>query len=104
ELESHFQRIERNVNRMKTIIKHIMEFARESNPVKQPLPLNDVIKKSFILMNEQLRLRKIDIDMDLSPALVAQIDESRMEQVFINLLTNARDAIVEAHGEAGGRI
>jgi C4-dicarboxylate-specific signal transduction histidine kinase len=104
ELESHLQKVERNVNRMKVIIRHIMEFARESKPVKQPLQLNEVINKSFILINEQLRLKKIDIDMDLCPSLMSLVDESRLEQVFINLLSNARDAIVEAHGEAGGRI
>jgi signal transduction histidine kinase len=89
---------------MKVIIKHIMEFARESKPVKLPVQLNDVIKKSFILINEQLRLKKIEIDMDLCASAVAQADESRLEQVFINLLSNARDAIIEAHGEEGGRI
>jgi signal transduction histidine kinase len=104
ELEDYLQKMERNVRRMKLIIRHIMEFARESKPVKQPTPLNSVIEKSFILINEQLRLKKIDIRMDLCPALMAQIDELRMEQVFINLLTNARDAILEAHGEAGGTI
>lgn len=104
ELEDYLQKMERHVHRMKLIIRHIMEFARESKPVKQPTPLNQVIEKSFILINEQLRLKKIDIQMDLSPALVALIDESRLEQVFINLLTNARDAIYEAHGEAGGTI
>jgi signal transduction histidine kinase len=104
ELEDYLQKMERNVHRMKLIIRHIMEFARESKPVKQPTPLNEVIEKSFILINEQLRLKKIEIQMDLCPTLVALIDESRLEQVFINLLTNARDAIVEAHGEAGGTI
>ena len=104
ELEDYLQKVERNVNRMKLIIRHIMEFARESKPVKLPMLLNEVIEKSFILINEQLRLKKIDIQMDLCPALVAQIDELRMEQVFINLLSNARDAILEAHGEAGGSI
>jgi histidine kinase len=104
ELENYLQKMERNVHRMKLIIRHIMEFARESKPVKQPTPLNEVIEKSFILINEQLRLKKIDIQMDLCPSLVALIDESRLEQVFINLLTNARDAILEAHGEAGGTI
>lgn len=104
ELEDYLQKIERNVNRMKLIVRHIMEFARESKPVKQPRPLNDVIEKSFILINEQLRLKNIDIQLDLCPALVAPIDESRMEQVFINLLSNARDAILEAHGETGGTI
>jgi histidine kinase len=104
ELESHLHKIERNVERMKVIIRHIMEFARESKPEKKPTLLNDVIKKSFILINEQLRLRKIQIDLDLCPGLVALIDESRLEQVFINLLSNARDAIHEAHGQTGGRI
>ena len=103
-LESHLQKIERNAGRMKVIIRHIMEFARECKPVKRPMQVNEVIQRSFILLNEQLRLRKIAIEMNLDPGLVAHIDESRMEQVFINLLSNARDAIVEAHGEAGGRI
>ena len=104
ELESHLQKIERNAGRMKVIIKHVMEFARESKPVKRPTELNEVIQRSFIFLNEQLRLKKIDIEMNLCPGLLAHIDESRMEQVFINLLSNARDAILEAHGEAGGRI
>jgi histidine kinase len=89
---------------MKTIIRHIMEFARESKPIKQPLKLNEVIEKSFILIHEQLRLKNIQVDMDLCTDVMAQLDESRLEQVLINLLTNARDAIIEAHGEAGGMI
>src|SRR5262249_53471351 len=89
ELGSHLQKIERNVERMKLIIRHIMEFARESKPSRKPLLLSEVITKSFILINEQLRLRKIRIDLDLCPTLVALIDEARLEQVFINLLSNA---------------
>lgn len=104
ELDSHLQKVERNVNRMKTIIKHIMEFARESKPAKKPIEINDVIRKSFILISEQLRLKRIDVDLDLGHVLVTLADEWRIEQVLINLLTNARDAIVEAHGEEGGRI
>src|SRR5215471_473269 len=57
ELGSYLQKIERNVGRMKVIIRHIMEFARESKPARQPMLLSEVIKKSFILINEQLRLR-----------------------------------------------
>jgi signal transduction histidine kinase len=60
--------------------------------------------RTFILINEQLRLRKIEVEMDLCPSAVAQVDKLRLEQVFINLLSNARDAIIEANGEAGGKI
>lgn len=104
ELHNHLQKVERNVNRMKTIIKHIMEFARESKPMKKPVELSGAIRKSLILISEQLRLKKIDVEMDLGAELVALADESRIEQVLINLLTNARDAIVEARGEEGGTI
>lgn len=104
ELESYVQKMERNLGRMRLIIRHIMEFARESKPVKQPAQLNEVIKKSFVLINEQLRLKNIDVDLDLGSSVIAEADESQLEQVFINLVSNARDAIIEAHGEAGGRI
>jgi signal transduction histidine kinase len=104
ELEDYLEKVARNIGRMKVIIRHIMEFARESKPVKQPAQLNEIIKKSLILINEQLRLKKIEVDLDFGSYVVAEVDEPRLEQVFINLVTNARDAIIEAHGEAGGRI
>jgi len=45
---------------------------------------------------EQLRLRAIDVDLDLCPdALIVQGNPIQLEQVFINLLTNARDALSE---------
>jgi C4-dicarboxylate-specific signal transduction histidine kinase len=103
-LEGYFRKVDRNLERMNVIIRHIMEFARESKPAKEPMLVHEVINKSFILMNEQLRLRKIQVEMNLSPDLVAQINDSKLEQVFINLLTNARDAILEAHGDNGGWI
>jgi len=104
EIESHFQKVERNLNRMNVIIRHIMEFARESKPSKEPTMLHEVIQRSFALISEQLRLKKIQVETYVCPALIAEINASKMEQVFINLLSNARDAIVEAHGDKGGKI
>jgi signal transduction histidine kinase len=103
-LTTYLQKVERNLERMNVIIQHIMEFARESKPVKRPLLLAQVIEKSLVLLNEQLRLRNIRIEMLLQPGLMTEGNEAKLEQVFINLLTNARDAIQVAHGEMGGRI
>lgn len=98
------EKAERNLERMAAIIRHIMEFARESRPAKAPTLLVEIVEKSMILISEQLRLKNICVSMDLQPGLMAHLNASQMEQVFINLLTNARDAIGEAHGDAGGRI
>jgi C4-dicarboxylate-specific signal transduction histidine kinase len=104
ELVANLAKAERGLERMNVIIQHIMEFARESRPAKEPMLLAEVVEKSLILINEQLRLKRIHVDMDLQAGLMAQINPSKLEQVFINLLSNARDAILEAHGESGGRI
>jgi len=95
---------ERNLERMAAIIRHILEFARESKPEKVPTLLAEVVEKSLILINEQMRLKNIDVALSLQPGLMAEVNPSKLEQVFINLLSNARDAIIEAHGDAGGRI
>ena len=104
ELAAYVAKVEHSLARMNAIIQHIMEFARESRPAKEPMLLAEVVEKSLILINEQLRLKRIHVDMDLQTGLMAHINPSKLEQVFINLLSNARDAILEAHGEAGGRI
>ena len=59
-----------------------------------------MIERALSLMQEQLRLRAIDVDLDLCPGeLVVQGNPIQLEQVFINLLTNARDALDEVPEE-----
>jgi C4-dicarboxylate-specific signal transduction histidine kinase len=105
ELAHCLERIDANVDRMDAIIRHIMEFSRQTQQERRALPLRELMSKAFILLNEQLRLKNIRVVEDFSAEpLVVLGDELRLEQVFINLLTNARDAILEARGEAGGTI
>jgi len=56
-----------------------------------------VIERALSLMQEQLRGRDIEIDLDLSPAAPVVVGNAiQLEQVFINLLTNARDAMADS--------
>jgi C4-dicarboxylate-specific signal transduction histidine kinase len=79
------------------IISHLRTFGRAAPITVEPVSVNDVIERSLSLMQEQLRLRQIEVELDLcSEAPVVLGNPIQLEQVFINLLTNARDALVDA--------
>ncbi len=90
ELMEQLDPIERNTKRMMNIINHLQTFSRQSKEEFRRLDINKVVKGSFTLINEQLRLRNIEImeayASDLPPV---QGSETRLEQV----ITNARDAM-----------
>jgi PAS domain S-box-containing protein len=88
--------IERNTKRMMNIIKHLRIFSRQSKSEYYALDVNQVIEESFLMVGEQLRLRNIEIKKSLDPNLPKiKGDTNQLEQVFLNLITNARDAITE---------
>jgi histidine kinase len=65
----------------------------------EKIQLNDVLERAFEIFSQQLKLRGIEVVWDIEkelPMIIA--DPSRLEQVFINLLLNARDAIEERWG------
>lgn len=94
--------IEKNTKRMMNIINHLQSFSRQANHKFGPVDANKVIQDSFMMIGEQLRLRNIKVKLKLSPDLPKVLgDTNPLGQVFLNLLTNARDA-VESKFEALG--
>ncbi len=88
--------IERHVNRAADIINHMREFGRKSDMELQAVELNRLLRRSFRLFSRQLRLREIEVVWDLAEGLPPiMADPARLEQVFVNLLLNAKDAIEE---------
>ena len=86
--------IEKNTGRMTSIINHLRIFSRQSQSELKPVDLNQIIEDAFLMVGEQLRLHDIQTVKNLS-ADVPKIkgDVNKLEQVILNLITNARDAI-----------
>jgi C4-dicarboxylate-specific signal transduction histidine kinase len=89
------------VRKATDIISHLRTFGRAAPLSRDPVDLRPVIDQAISLMQEQLRLRDIRVTVDLGPEeLVVVGNPVQLEQVFINLLTNARDAMAESSRKA----
>lgn len=89
-------KLKSNVERASKIINHMREFGRKSTLEAGSVELNEVILKSLDFFRQQLLLRDIEVVLELGEGLpMIKADPNRLEQVFVNLLTNARDAIEE---------
>jgi two-component system, NtrC family, sensor kinase len=94
--------IEKNTKRMMNIINHLRTFSRQTKSEFTPVSVNKIIQDSFLMIGEQLSLRNIEVIQDLSNDLPkVQGDANQLEQVFLNLLTNARDAILTRDENVG---
>lgn len=96
--------IVKNATRMKKIIQQLREFTRKSTEDHQDTDIVNVIHESLRLLEQQFRSRGIQVNIESAKELPKIFcNPFQLEQVFINLATNARDAI-EAKGAGEGRI
>jgi C4-dicarboxylate-specific signal transduction histidine kinase len=85
------------VRKANEIISHLRTFGRAAPASHEPVSLRQVIERALSLMQEQLRLREIEVTVDLGPEEPVVVGSPiQLEQVFINLLTNARDAVADS--------
>jgi C4-dicarboxylate-specific signal transduction histidine kinase len=88
------------VRKATDIISHLRTFGRAARVSIELVDVDDVIERSLLLVQEQLRLRGIEVELELCPdELLVLANPIQLEQVFINLLTNARDALSESRGK-----
>ncbi|HUU41475.1 MAG TPA: PAS domain S-box protein, partial [Desulfatiglandales bacterium] len=94
ELKTMAEEINSYVDRAANVIHHMRDFARQSELTRKRININQPINDVFKVMGQQLKGHQIDLDLDLDPDLPYIIaDHNRLEQVFINLITNAMYAM-----------
>ncbi len=92
--------IVRETKRCRGIVKELLDFARPTPPARKAVDLNEVIRHSVAVVVNQFTLNNVNLDLglglDLPPAFA---DANQIQQVIVNLLLNAADAIGQEGGE-----
>ena len=92
-----------NVERASGVIKHVRDFARQSELVKSRVNINDPINDVFKVLGHQVKSHTITVDLELDPDIPdIMAEHNRLEQVFINLVSNAIDAMDEKADRSAG--
>jgi two-component system, NtrC family, sensor kinase len=100
ELQEDLKVIVRETKRSREIVKSLLDFARQSVPKKGNANLNEIINNAVAVVDNQLSMKHIKLEKNLEENIpVFKIDSNQMQQVFINLLVNASDAVQEREGK-----
>lgn len=87
------------------IVSNLLSFARRRKAEKEPSNLNALLERVLELRNYDLRVRNIETELDLDRALPATlVDPNQIQQVFLNIIINAEQAMRAAGGEGTLRI
>jgi two-component system NtrC family sensor kinase len=91
----HLRVIHEQADRAGRIVRNLLTFARKGPAEQARVDLNDVIQRTLVLMSYDLKLKDVAIEKNLAAGLPAVLgDRHALQQVMLNLLTNAAHAAV----------
>ena len=100
DLKGDMERIISESRRCADIVSRLLEFSREAMPHKEAVSLNDLLNQIISLLHHQPSFQNTEFIMEYSPGLPnVIIDPGQLQQVFINLILNAGQAM-----EGGGTL
>jgi PAS domain S-box-containing protein len=95
---SMLETIIREANRIADIVRNLLEFSRPSETNLNPIQLQDVWELVYKLVGQSFYKQNIQLEVDIPEALPPlKARGQQLQQVLLNLLTNARDALLEKY-------
>jgi two-component system C4-dicarboxylate transport sensor histidine kinase DctB len=93
EAQVNLQEISQLVARMGKITAELKNFARKTPPRMEPVSLDRVVADALSLLDRQLRIESVELRLDVPERTMALADANRLQQVLVNLIANAIDAM-----------
>ena len=99
------RKVFQQAERARHIVKGLLYFARESKPERSAVNLNEIVERTLAPRSYELKLENILVECDLAPDLPRTMaDPYQLQQVVLNLVLNAEQALLEAKGQGRIRI
>jgi two-component system NtrC family sensor kinase len=94
EFRQSIAKIEQHVERARKVVHNMLGYARKMEPRLEDVDVNSTIDQTITILENHARINNIDIQVDLAETVpIIAGDQAQLQQVFLNLLTNAIDAI-----------
>jgi signal transduction histidine kinase len=96
----YLSKMESEVSRCSRIIRNLLDFARQSEPMLRLVDINQVIEQVLSMVGHQAQLQNVEVVKEFSPSLPkVMADFDQLQQIFTNLILNAIQAMPD-----GGRL
>ena len=86
--------VREEAERASSIVRNLLGFARKQEHQRRPTALKPLLDATFVLLRNQLMAQRVEAQVEIEPELpMPDIDPNQIQQVFVNLINNAAQAI-----------
>ncbi len=94
EFKTAIEKIDYHVDRARKVVHNMLGYARKMEPHLEDVDINETLNHTITFLENYSRTNNIDIQTDLATDLpIIAADQAKLQQVFMNLISNAIDAI-----------
>ena len=102
---SEARKVYQEAERARRIVKNLLYFARENRPEQTRVDLNEIVERTLALRSYEMKVENIVVECELALDLPRTMaDPYQLQQVVLNLVINAEQALLEGRGQGRVRI